>query len=262
MVETIRSQSSASSREPTGLPPGTVIDRMFQAMNDHKKLGNRSLQEINEDLEAIYQKMDSLQKEKIETLQKEIDAGRFNAPWGVASYLCSSLYACASIVGGSYLLATGQPIGQQFIAAGVVLLANKVLSHRDRWEAIAQTLSFGNTTVKSYLHSGLPKLAEAVAFLWNIYSMVALPQDLKTKIAYAQTLYGIVSSVINIHDIYTTVIKFKAEGHIKVLDTLMSSLNTRINQLLIYQGILSSQNKTIQRGWRQPIKSQFNTTFS
>jgi hypothetical protein len=251
--------SSLISTEPTGFPPGSVLDQLYQTMNNEKETGNRYMRlTVNEPTKDVRKNLDRLENEQSEALAKEIKASESLSAWSFASYIASVAYATSSILGGAYLQFIGHPAGKQFIGAGALLLANTVLSEKDRWGTISRFLSLGNSTVEQALHTVLPLATSLSSYAWNASTLAGLNAVHKEKIQLIDRLFSFVNTAIEIGRIYTKFKQGQAERVTQDIDAQMSVETTKINQLQLRREGVTDTNKRIESGIRRAIRNQIN----
>ncbi|HEX2579497.1 MAG TPA: hypothetical protein VHK67_03745 [Rhabdochlamydiaceae bacterium] len=197
--------------ESSALPKGTVTHELFELREQVKKLNDQQVRLNMAPLKSLHQELDELALKEMDAVKNVIDAEKTHLFWGYNQMLFSLGAAATSIIGGIYLIASGDNEGQKFIAAGCVTLANTLMDQLGGWTALSKLVSFGNETVE-YAAGLLPYAISLFTIVYTGYTMVSVAQH--HLMAWVSSALSYIETTLRIGTIYTTAKKGFADVHL------------------------------------------------
>jgi hypothetical protein len=258
MVEST-SPSYPPASQPGGFPPGTMLDQMYNSMNEWKEVGDLYLRAaVNQPVERIRNQLQEAIAEQKLALDNTIHQDDVFAKWSNASLIGTACSAIVSIVSGSTLFYNGKPKeGIQFISIGVVALMQALMTE-NRWKVLTETVSFGNETVQKNLQTFLPIGVALATYVWAGTNIFYLDIEADKKMQMISTIvqfYGVVTKMGEIWSKYksTTAEIQKQEADNKVF-YLEGQLKTQLNR----QIAIADSHEAARKNMRSVIKKQTN----
>ncbi len=210
------SVSTANSAEyvvPTGvssLPVGSIQAELFGLREEIKKVGDKTTHLNLIPLKGLKSDLDRLVIEELDAVKQSIEAANNQNAWSHQQLIYSLGSAAASIIGGAYLVASGEEQGKKFVGVGAVSLANILMEHLGGWSALAKIGSMGNST----LEAGIKLVPIAITIFTNIYSaytMLNLPIEHKTWMTQINQILSYINLALQVGSVYTTYKKGQAD---------------------------------------------------
>ncbi|HEX4840314.1 MAG TPA: hypothetical protein VFU89_07740, partial [Rhabdochlamydiaceae bacterium] len=202
-----------SSRIPeiSALPRGTVQHELSELREGVKKLSDKQTRLNMAPLKDLHQELDELTLKEMDAIKEVIEAEKTHNSWGYNQLLFSLGAAAASIIGGMYLMASGNAEGQKFIYTGSVTLANALMDHLGAWTALSKLVSFGNATVE-YATGLLPYAVSLFTMAYTTYNAYFVAQN--DLMAWINSSLSYINTTLSIGAIYTTAKKGIADVHL------------------------------------------------
>lgn len=258
MVRPVSGTNIAQVSDAPKMLPGTVLGDLYDSIEDIKKQGNNVLKiTVNRPLAHLRDQVSNLSEEQAKILQEAVDSSK----WSLASFIFSTLYASTSIMGGYWLKSQGEEkAGDEYIRAGALQLVNALAIYLDKWKDLSRIFSFGNQTVEQILTTVLPMAITLYAHGRNSIAWNQLSKEHQKKIETISTLFTYVQATTTVGQVYVKFRQTQADIKIQYLDSLMTSKNLEVNQLLLRRGRVQDRFDSIGSGLRRVVKNMFNTT--
>ncbi len=258
MVRPVSGTNIPQVSDASKILPGTVLGDLYDSIEDIKKQGNNVLKiTVNRPLAHCRDQVSSMSEEQAKILLEAVDSSK----WSLASFVFSTLYASASIMGGYWLKSHGEAkAGDEYIRAGALQLVNALATYTDKWREISRFFSFGNQTVEQILATVLPMAVTLYAHGRNSAAWNQLSKDKQDKIETISTLFTYMEATTTVTQVYMKFKQARADIKIRYLDSQMASKNFEINQLLLRRGWVQDRFDSIGSGLRRVMKNVFNTT--
>lgn len=215
MVTNIEASEPSSTPEISSLPQGSVQQELFQLREELKKIGDKTTRVNIKPLKGLRSELDQLALDELDAVKEVIEATNTRNAWSYNQLLFSLGSAVVSIIGGAYLVASGEDLGNKFIATGAISLANILMEHLGGWKALSKLVSFGNDTIE-YSVNLLPYAVSLFTITYTAYNMISVPLDHQSWMKWITGVLSSIDAVIRVGTIYTTAKKGFAD--IKLLD--------------------------------------------
>lgn len=240
MVEAVLKEPSRIPETPA-LPRGTVQHELFELREGVKTLNDQQVHLNINELKKLNKRLDKLILEKMDAIKEVIEAEQTHNSWGHNRLLFSLGTSAASIIGGVYLIASGNSEGQKFILAGSVNLANTLMEHLGAWTALSKLVSFGNETVE-YATGLLPYAVSLFTMVYTTYNAYFVAQN--DLMAWINSSLSYIDTTLRIGAIYTTVKKGFADVHLTDIQA-QTTLAMREVELITRQNEARTANADI-----------------
>jgi hypothetical protein len=243
--------------ETSALPKGTVTHELFELREQVKKLNERQVRLNMAPLKSLHQELDELALKEMDAVKSVIDAKKTHNTWGYSRLIFSLGAATASIIGGIYLIASGDSEGQKFIAAGSVTLANTLMEQLGGWTALSKLVSFGNETVE-FATGLLPYAVSIFTMVYTGYTMFSVAEH--DLMAWISSSLSYIETTLRIGAIYTTVKKGLADVHLIDIQTQTTIATKKIDPITRRNDALGEGGNTFALRTKGTLQTYTRTT--
>lgn len=204
--------------------------------------------------------LDQLTQQELATLAEVSQAKENERLWSYGPFVCSSVYALATIFYGAQLIANGDNKGWRLVKAGGFLLGNTVMEFTGGWRFAARLCSLGNETWENVLNIVLPIATTYGISLYSSPVFSQLSEEDHHWFKKFEKYFSWATMIVQASQIYPAWMKGQAQRQQTYIEGKITALKMGIQPNTQLNESQTASAKSINDRIKNGIKRIFNGT--